>query len=237
MSQRLAAVARIRQMILVGDLAPGARVVEAAIADQLGLSRTPVRQALPVLAQEGLLIAQSTRGYLVRAFSPQELLDAVDLRGVLEGQAARTIAERGAPRALIRQLRECLEAGDAIFAKQQVVAEDAEAYGAMNARFHALIVEGSHRPTLIGMIARLQSMPFVAPRAIAFERSSLDRVYALLSYAHGQHHAVVDALERGEGARACALMVEHTYGQKDSMNLIANAEAAQTRTVPSLKAS
>jgi GntR family transcriptional regulator of vanillate catabolism len=57
-------------MVLNGKLAPGQRVAEAPLADLLGVSRTPVRQALPVLALEGLLVENETRGYLVRAFTP-----------------------------------------------------------------------------------------------------------------------------------------------------------------------
>src|SRR5256885_9429535 len=60
-------------------------------SELLGMSRTPVRQALPVLAQEGLLTEHQTRGYVVRGFSTADVLDAIDLRGVLEGLAARRV--------------------------------------------------------------------------------------------------------------------------------------------------
>ena len=60
------AIVRIREMILRGELGPGQRVAEAPLADLLGVSRTPVRQALPLLAQEGLLSEHETRGYVVR---------------------------------------------------------------------------------------------------------------------------------------------------------------------------
>ena len=83
-------------MILRGELAPGERLGEVALAERLGVSRTPIRQALPALACEGLLAAAGRRGYLVRSFSPQDVLDAIETRGVLEGLAARRIAERGA---------------------------------------------------------------------------------------------------------------------------------------------
>ena len=62
---------RIREMILRGELAPGQRVAEAPLAELLGMSRTPVRQALPLLAQEGLLAEHETRGYVVRGFTPR----------------------------------------------------------------------------------------------------------------------------------------------------------------------
>ena len=86
------AIVRIREMILRGELAPGQRVAEAPLADMLDVSRTPVRQALPLLAQEGLLTEHETRGYMVRAFTGADIVDAIDIRGVLEGLAARRVA-------------------------------------------------------------------------------------------------------------------------------------------------
>jgi tripartite-type tricarboxylate transporter receptor subunit TctC len=70
----------------------GQRLAEIPLAQQLGVSRTPVRRALAMLAQEGLVSESESRGYLVREFSFQEVLDAIDLRGVLEGHAARSVA-------------------------------------------------------------------------------------------------------------------------------------------------
>src|SRR5205807_457853 len=98
----------------------GERVAEAPLAERLGMSRTPVRQALPVLAQEGLLAEHQTRGYVVRGFSTADVLDAIDLRGVLEGLAARRVAERGVSRTLLQALRVCLAEGDQILAEGHV---------------------------------------------------------------------------------------------------------------------
>ena len=78
-------VVRIREMILQGELRPGQRVREVELASKLGVSRTPVRESLPILAQEGVLTQLDTRGFVVRAFTPQEIMDAIDVRGVLEG--------------------------------------------------------------------------------------------------------------------------------------------------------
>ena len=87
---------RIRQLIVSGELKPGGRVAEAAIAERLGVSRTPVRNVIPALATEGLLEPIGRRGYAVRRFSIEDSFRATELRCVLEGQAARTIAAKGA---------------------------------------------------------------------------------------------------------------------------------------------
>ena len=86
-SQLTETVVRIREMILRGELAPGQRVAEAPLAETLGMSRTPVRQALPLLAQEGLLTEHETRGYVVRAFTAADIIDAIELRAIIEGLA------------------------------------------------------------------------------------------------------------------------------------------------------
>ena len=89
-----AIVQTLREKILSGELEPGRRLVEAQAAELLGVSRTPLRYALSVLSSEGLLERSGARGYVVRRFSVRDVLDAIDVRGALEGLAARCVAER-----------------------------------------------------------------------------------------------------------------------------------------------
>jgi len=205
-------------MILRGDLAPGERLAEVALAERLGVSRTPIRQALPALAREGLLAAAGRRGYLVRSFSPQDVLDAIETRGLLEGLAARRIAERGATPELIRSLRDCLSQGDAILAKRRFESTDEQRYSEMNGRFHTLIVEGAASRIFADTLARNDHVPFASARAVAFSRD-LAELLPILNYAHRQHHAIVQALENRESARAEALMREHATPVREVLNL------------------
>jgi GntR family transcriptional regulator of vanillate catabolism len=206
-------------MILQGGLPPGKRVREVELAGKLGVSRTPVRESLPTLAQEGLLIQLETGGFVVRAFTPQEIMDAIDVRGVLEGLAARMLAEQGPPRRLIHSLHECLREGDAIFVKGHLVPSDEARYGDMNKQFHSLIVHGAGSKVVAEAIERNGTIPFAAAHAIAFDRVDLPRMYESLKYYQRQHHAIVQALENGEGARVAALMFEHASGAKESINM------------------
>ena len=105
------------------------------------MSRTPVRQALPLLAQEGLLAVHESRGYVVRAFTAGDVLDAIDIRGVLEGLAARRVAEHGATKPFLRKLHACLHDGDTLLAKRRMEESDEATYSEMNGRFHSLILE------------------------------------------------------------------------------------------------
>ena len=197
---------RLREMILRGELAPGQRLAEVALAERLGVSRTPIRQALPALAREGLLAAAGRRGYVVRSFSAQDVLDAIETRGLLEGLAARRIAEHGASPELLRKLRECLEEGDRILGRRRFEAADEARYSEMNGRFHMLIVEGAASRIVADTLARNDHVPFASAGAVAFDGVDLSRLLPILGYAHRQHHVIVQALENREAARVEALM-------------------------------
>ena len=236
-SQLSQAVVRIREMILQGQLTPGSRVAEAPLADRLGTSRTPVRQALPVLAREGLLTENDTRGYVVRAFTAADIVDAIEMRALMEGLAARRIAEKGPGRSFLRGLRECIEDGDALLSKRRIEPDDEARYAEMNARFHSMIVEEAGSRTIAEALERNSHVPFAGPQALAFDSNKLAQMYDMLSYAHRQHHLLFDALERGEAARAESLMREHAVSVKDSININGFPLAAESSTARPSRAS
>lgn len=219
MQQEPDVLVRLREMILQGRLAPGRRIPEAEIAQMLGISRTPVRQALPVLAKEGLLIPAGARGFAVRAFSVAEIEEGVDLRGALEGFAARALAQKGVPGDTLARLKDILAEGDAIFAKGALVEADEQAYAEMNGKFHAAVVDAAGVSIVRELLQTVNRIPFTSPATIAFDTLDLTQTYDTLRYAHRQHHDIVNALEYGEGARAEALFREHVNAQKFSMNL------------------
>lgn len=202
-------LAQLRQQIASGRLPPGARVVEIPTAEALGVSRMPVRVALRVLEREGLLEKAGARGFRVRAATRDDIVDGVEVRGVLEGLAALRIGERGMSAATERALRTCLADGDAIFAKGRLVEADLAAYQDMNVRFHAAIIEAGGGGAIREALARNEHLPFASVRALAADIARLDREYSRLSYAHMQHHAIFDALANRQGARAESLMREH----------------------------
>jgi GntR family transcriptional regulator of vanillate catabolism len=210
---------RIREMILDGTLPAGARVPEASIAERLGVSRTPVRNALPALAAEGLLEPAGKRGYAVREFSREDSLRGTEVRCVLEGYAAREIATRGAGAELMQQLRECLAEGDRIFAKGYLVKEDELSYAAMNRRFHDTIVEGAENELLADLVRRVYAIPFVAPGIVAFNKVPIEEVFPILVSGHHQHHAIVDAIEARQPDVAETMMRGHSSPARRSLGL------------------
>jgi GntR family transcriptional regulator, vanillate catabolism transcriptional regulator len=210
-------MSRVREMILSGELAPGQRVTEEGLAERLGVSRTPVRNILPSLASQGFLQPIGRRGFAVRAFSDKEIWDALELRSILEGQAARLLAQKGAAAAVLTALEGCLEAGDRLFEKRELDYDDEERYGAMNQEFHRIIVQACDSPMLEMFVERLNLVPFVAPAVVVFNQVGCRQAFDLLFRAHGCHHAIVEAIRQRDGARAEALFREHAYHQRFSM--------------------
>lgn len=214
-----AIVQTLREKILAGELSPGQRLVEAQLAQSLGVSRTPLRYALSVLSSEGLLDRSGARGYIVRRFSVRDVLNAIDVRGVLEGLAARAVAESGVDVALAAALDDCLREGDDIFRNGNLQPGDDVRYAAMNGRFHSLIIAAAQNTAVSAALSLNDKIPFVSPSTIAFDEAARERQFMMLMYAHRQHHAIADALKKGEGARVEALMKEHTHISKESLNL------------------
>lgn len=199
----------LRRMIASGELAAGERIAEIPTAEALGVSRTPVRIAFRTLEQEGLLSKTGARGYAVRAVSADEIAGAVEIRGVLEGLAARQAAERGLSSAGRAALQRCLDEGDDLFNKGHVTEEDLEAYHELNLRFHQIILEASGNPAISAALARNERLPFASVSSLAVNLNDLAREYRRFNFAHMQHHAAFDALIHGQSARAEAIMREH----------------------------
>lgn len=140
---------------------------------------------------------------------PRDIAGAVEVRGVLEGLAARQAAERGLSAEARATLEECLAEGDRLFANGQVLLEELERYQRMNMRFHRTIIEASGNPAIAVALARNDHLPFASVSALAVDRDNLEQEFRRFNFAHMQHHAVVDALVNGQGARAEAIMREH----------------------------
>lgn len=204
-------VATLRQLIIEGRYPPGTRLAEIPVAEALGVSRTPVRLAFRTLAQEGLLETVGKRGLVVRAFTETDVLCAVEVRGALEGLAARRVAEAGASAALLALLTGCLDDGEAVLASGKLSSRDVDRWSALNRRFHEAIVESAGSRVIADAIARNNHLPFAAADSIAIDRKALASEYRKLQLAQLQHRLVVEAITRGEGARAEALMREHAY--------------------------
>lgn len=208
-SQALKAQLALRELILGGALAPGERIAELAMVDRLGLSRTPLRAALLRLEQEGLLEEIPSGGYAVRAFSEADIFDAIEIRGTLEGLAARLAAERGVSMPQLGELKDCVAMLEEIVESGEMSADDFTRYVPLNARFHALLVDLAQSAPLRREIERATSLPFASPSGFVEAQAVLPESRRILIIAQEHHRLVVDAIQNREGARAEAIMREH----------------------------
>jgi GntR family transcriptional regulator, vanillate catabolism transcriptional regulator len=208
-SQQSRVLVQLRDAILKGEFGPGERLAEIPLAEKLGASRTPVRLALTTLEQEGLIEPSPGGGYQMRRFTAREVSDGIQVRGVLEGFAARLLAEQGLPRQLRRDLQDCLDAGDRAVNKPTMDLDDYTSYVEMNNRFHTLLVEGCGNVALQRTMEMLNRQPFAAASAMLPMQSSMEEGQQWMKQAQRHHHALVQALERGQGTRAQALCEEH----------------------------
>ncbi len=232
-SQTLKTLLQMRELILAGELAPGERISELAIVERLGVSRTPVRAALLRLAEEGFLEDIPSGGFAVKGFTEKDVFDAIELRGTLEGMAARLAAERGLAAADLAPIRDCLAALDTLVGASDPGEAAFSGYVALNGRFHELLWDLSGSPVAIRQIERVNALPFASHNGFVMAQSKLPEARAVLAVAQDQHRCVVDAIANREGARAEALMREHArvasrnlrlaLGNQNSLNLVKGA--------------
>ena len=208
-SQQSRVLVQLRDLILKGAFAPGERLAEIPVAERLGASRTPVRLALASLEHEGLIEQNPSGGYQMRRFTSKEVDDAIRVRGLMEGFAARLLAENGASRQLLRELHDCLDEGDRIVNKPSMDLDDYANYVEMNDRFHQLIMDGCDNVVLKRVMDTLAGQPFAACSAMLPMQSSMEEGQQWMKQAHQTHHSLVQAIERGQGTRAQALGEEH----------------------------
>jgi GntR family transcriptional regulator of vanillate catabolism len=209
-SQTVKAQLRLREMILAGELPGGARIAELAIVERLGVSRTPIRAALMRLEQEGLLQSLPNGGYAVRTFTERDVSDAIELRGTIEGMAARLAAERGVDPLVLGKASDCLARIDAVLKDPALDDESFGQYVTHNEQFHTLLSAMPGSAVIAREIERVVSLPFASPSGFVVVQSNSPQARDMLIVAQDQHRQVLDAIERREGGRAEAIMREHS---------------------------
>lgn len=200
---------KLREMIASGEFQPGDRITEIPTAEHLGVSRLPVRLALRILEQEGLLEKMPKRGFAVRKITNKDFLGALDVRGVLEGLAARQAAEKGMNKTIIDELQQSLDNLDDMFEQESFGIEEVERYHKVNVKFHEAILVASDNPAIKLALSKVESLPFASVQSLVFDTQQLNREKKRLYFAHLQHHAILIALKNRQSSRAEALMKEH----------------------------
>lgn len=195
----------LRVRILRGDFSPDERLQEVVVAESMSVSRTPVREALRILAEDGLLVYSPNRGYSIKRFSVEDILVAFRARAAMEGIGARLLAERGLDEKTLLKLDAILADGDALLARNQLPGKDNDAWRDMNRRFHVTLLVAAQSDLLIRVARDAQNIPVV--NAGAFQWYSAED----FRRQHTLHHMIVDAIRRQQPERAEALMKEHVH--------------------------
>lgn len=225
------ALLELRQKILNGSIPGGTRLYEVALAEELQISRTPVRAALSQLAEEALLERGKGGGFVVRSFALADVVDTIDLRGVLEGTAARYAAERGVSAESLARADRVLFDIDRLLQRETV---DMDAYSALNTQFHALLAEMSGSVTLKREIARITALPFASPSAFLEDHNRLDALVRTLGAAQAQHRAIIEAIAGRESGRAEALAREHARAARRNVEFLLSQETVMREGLSSL---
>ena len=199
----------LRRMVADGTIKPGARIAEIPTAAALGVSRMPVRTALRALEHEGLVEKLGARGYPPLLVDEAAITRAPKVRGLLEGLAARRVAERGLGEAEETQLVAILAEGDALFAKGHLADGDLDGFYRYNLAFHDLLIAASGNPSIALALGRNNHLPFASAAALALDWDDLEGEYRHLLAAHDEHRAVFEAIRSGDADRAERLMRGH----------------------------
>lgn len=218
-SQTDRAILGIRDLVLRGEFKAGERMSETDLAERLSVSRTPIRAALQRLEEEGLLKFTQGTGYSVRGFSERDIYDAIEVRGTIEGLAARMAAERGVSRIVLGEMKECLANIDKVLADAANDVEHLTRYAEYNDRFHSLLLEAADSPIVTRALNRVASLPFASPNAFVLVQARIPGSFEILKIGQHQHHDIVEAIEARAGARADALAKEHSRIARKNLEL------------------
>lgn len=184
----------MRQRILAGEVQPGEPLFEMHLAEQLGMSRTPVREALQSLARDGYLEELPDRGFAVPRRSLDDLRQFFELREVLEAAATRFAALRARPDEI-----EALEASCASYEGEA----DLDAWNQIGARFHALIISAARNARLASLLGSLHDQIDLSRRSVIYAGPTWRET------AVRDHRAICTAIAARDEAAAHAAASEH----------------------------
>jgi len=195
----------LERMILAGDLAAGAKLNEVAIAELLGVSRGPVREAFRALEESGLVRLEKNRGVFVRQIAVEEADEIYELRAVLDEFVGKRAAQKAsAPD--IKALRALVERMD-----RAVARNDIDSYHEANLAFHDSLVSLAGNGKLLAMYRRLVNELHL------YRRATLAQAGALPTSAR-EHHDILDKIAAGQSAPAGRALFEHVMGSRERMH-------------------
>ncbi len=192
----------LERMILGGELLPGEKLTEVALAARLGVSRGPLREAFRMLEEAGLVRTEKNRGVFVRDLPVAEAIEIFDLRAAMDELVGRRLAESATPAAL-KEMRAMVDAME-----QAVKAKDAPGYHLLNLRFHDRLVELAGNSKLTAIYRKL------IKELSLFRRLNLADG-GLMPVSAGEHRQIVKAIAAGDAEAAGRAMFDHVMQSKE----------------------
>lgn len=192
----------IERAILQGEYAPGSKLIEATLADKMGVSRGPVREAFRMLEEAGLVRTEKNRGVFVRDIPIDEAVEIFDLRAAMDELVGRKLAKDITP----AQLKEIKALGDSM--EKAVRAEDAYNYHLLNLKFHDRLVEMAGNSKLTAIYRKL------IKELSLFRRLNLADGW-LLPISASEHRAIIKAIASGDAEAAGKAMFDHVIDSKE----------------------
>jgi GntR family transcriptional regulator of vanillate catabolism len=223
----------LRKRILSGEFQGGTRLFEVELAEGMDVSRTPVREAMSRLAEEGLLDRARGGGFTVRAFGRDDIIDAIELRGVLEGTAARLAAERGCLPDRLERFKDVVKAMDACFTTDPDDV-DFDAYCDLNQQFHHQLAGLSGSEILRREVERVNHLPFASPAAFLPNNADIIEFRRSLRPAQDQHRELLGAILAREGFRAESIAREHARAARRNLDYLIVENPELISRVPGL---
>ena len=194
----------LRQAILKGELKPGERLMEMQLANQLGVSRTPIREAIRKLELEGLVLMIPRRGAVVAKITEKDLRDVLEVRTSLEKLAIELACDRMSDET-IPELNRALDAF-----KEALKKEDLTAQAERDEQFHDVIFKSTDNQRLIQMLNNLREQMYRYRLEYLKDASSHDRLAR-------EHEAIIDALKARDKKKGADIIVSHIYNQEQAV--------------------
>lgn len=223
--QRVRALVGLRELLLNGAFAPGERLPEIPLGERLSVSRTPLRLAMVALEHEGLLEVHRSGGFRVRTFTVGDAVDAIEVRGVLEGTAARLAAERGVSAEQCAALREVVDELDELVMGASSAREIFLDYVVLNERLHRQLLEVAASSMLARSLEHVGSLPFASPNAFVEAQADLPDALPILVSGQEQHRAIVESIEARAGTRAEHVAREHARLARRTLEAVLHSDA------------
>ncbi|WP_161863071.1 GntR family transcriptional regulator [Algicella marina] len=225
------ALEQLRCDVMAGRFDSGQKLSETSLASAIGVSRTPLREAIAQLVEEGLLERMPSGGTRVRRMTRADVADTIELRGTLEGLALRRAAEAGVDAGRLRGCSDILDRIDVLLQASENTF-DFNGYARANEAFHTALLALCPSSVLAEEVTRVSLMPLAGPSSFLGGQAEQPELRRSLQVAQAQHRAMVEAVAARESARAEALAREHARLARSNLEFFLGEGVGQADRIP-----